>query len=76
MTASSHEKVFKQLKVKPWILKKYKKHNSPKARTCGVNTKKCTRCGRRGAVLGQYGLMVCRQCFRENSKELGFTQYS
>lgn len=76
MSSSNHEKVFKQLKVKPWILKKFKKHNAPKDRSCGINTKKCTRCGRRRAVLGQYGLNVCRQCFRENSKEFGFTQYS
>ena len=30
MTYSNYKKVFKQLRVKPAILKKYVKHNAPK----------------------------------------------
>lgn len=76
MSASSHEKAFKQLKVKPVKMKKFLKHNAPKERSCGRNIHKCVRCGRRGAHISKYGLEVCRQCFRENASELGFVQYS
>lgn len=36
----------------------------------------CRRCGRKGGVIRKYGLMYCRQCFREVAKELGFKKYS
>jgi len=76
MTASSHKKVFKQLKAKPIKLKKFIKHNSPKPRTCGINKHKCRRCGRTGGYIGKYGLNLCRQCFREIATKIGFRQYS
>jgi len=37
---------------------------------------KCQRCGRSEAVIRKYGLMLCRQCFREVARELGFEKYS
>jgi small subunit ribosomal protein S14 len=76
MTASSHEKVFKQLKAKPEILKKFLKHNAPKNRRCGINLKRCKRCGRTGAHISKYGLHLCRQCYREIATKMGFKQYS
>ena len=76
MTSSNHEKMFTQLKAKPNKLKKYKKHNAPKERSCGQSLKACTRCGRKKAHLSQYGLHVCRQCFRDYAEDLGFKQYS
>jgi len=76
MTTSDYRKVFKQLKVKPAKLSKYKKHNSPKKRNTGFNLKKCRRCGRTRAHISKYGLKLCRQCFREIATKIGFKKYS
>ena len=76
MTTSDYRKAFKQLKVKPAILKKYIKHNAPKKRSCGRALKKCKLTGRNGAHISKYGISLCRQAFRERAKELGFKQYS
>ena len=76
MTTSDFRKVFKQLKAKPAKLAKYKKHNSPKKRTCGESRVKCKRCGRMGAHIGKYKLGLCRQCFREIATKIGFKKYS
>ena len=75
MTAGNYKKVFKQLKNKPVKLKKFLKHNAPKPRKFGINAKPCKICGRLGAHIQKYGLDVCRQCFRENAKKLGFRKY-
>lgn len=75
MTYSSPDKVFKQLEVKPAKLKKVIKHNFPKKRTTGKNIRRCELCGRSGAHIRQYGLKICRQCFRLNAKKLGFKKY-
>lgn len=76
MTYSNYNKVFKQLKVKPPKLKKYKKHNAPKKRSCGVSLRKCKRCGRVRGHINKYGLHLCRQCFREIATQIGFKQYN
>jgi small subunit ribosomal protein S14 len=76
MTTSNYTKVFKQLKAKPVKLKKYKKHNAPKKRSVGAMLRKCRVCGRTHAHVSKYQLHLCRQCFRESAKELGFKKYS
>jgi len=76
MTASDWNKVARQLKNKPVILQKFLRHNKPKDRKFGIAAKKCERCGRFGAHLGQYNLNLCRQCFREIAEEIGFEKYS
>ncbi|HLC54847.1 MAG TPA: 30S ribosomal protein S14 [Candidatus Nanoarchaeia archaeon] len=58
------------------MFKKFTKHNKPKERKTGVASKKCRRCGRMGAHMGQYDLGLCRQCFREIAEEIGFKKYS
>jgi len=75
MTSSSHDKVLKQLRIKPAKVEKYNKHNIPKVRSCGKNLNKCRRCGRRGAHISSYGLDLCRQCFREIAAKIGFKKY-
>ncbi|MEA3379058.1 MAG: 30S ribosomal protein S14 [Nanoarchaeota archaeon] len=57
-------------------LKKYQKHNAPKKRSTGINTRPCRICGRIGGHIQKYGLHICRQCFRENAKKLGFKKYN
>jgi small subunit ribosomal protein S14 len=76
MSASDWRKGTKQLKGKPAVLKKFLKHNKPKERKFGIASKKCEKCGRHGAHVGQYGLNLCRQCFRELAPQLGFKKYS
>ena len=64
MTASNHKKVFKQLKAKPVIFKKFIKHNAPKERSCGINLKRCIRCGR---ISNKITITKCFKC-----KTMGF----
>ncbi len=76
MTASDWGKVLKQLKDKPAVMNKYLKHCKPQTRKFGIAAKKCENCGRFGARVGQYGINLCRHCFREMAEELGFKKYS
>ena len=76
MTASDWRKIWRQLRPKPAIAEKFIKHNKPKDRKTGIATKKCERCGRFGAHIDSYGLNLCRHCFREIAKEIGFKKYS
>ena len=76
MTYSNYEKVFKQLRTKPAVLRKYKKHNAPKDRKYGISLRRCKRCGRIRGHIGKYGLHLCRQCFREIATDIGFKKYS
>jgi small subunit ribosomal protein S14 len=76
MTASDWKKMLRQLKNKPAIMEKYLKHCKPKKRKFGIAFKKCQRCGRFGGHLNQYGLHLCRHCFREIATEIGFKKYS
>ena len=76
MTAGDWRKILKQLMGKPVVRTKYIKHNKPKERTCGIARKKCEKCGRFGAMINQYGINLCRHCFREIAEELGFRKYS
>ncbi len=76
MTASDWRKILKQLRKKPAVMQKFLKHCKPKDRKFGTSAKKCERCGRFGARVNQYGLNLCRQCFREMAVELGFKKYS
>ena len=76
MTYSNYEKVFTQLKNKLVKLKKFTKHNEPKKRTTGESLRRCKRCGRVGAHIQKYKLGLCRQCFREIAKDIGFKKYS
>lgn len=33
----------------------------------------CSRaCAHQAGIIRKYGLMICRQCFREKSKDIGF----
>jgi len=76
MTASDWRKVLKQLKGKPAVLNKFLKHNRPQERKIGIAAHKCENCGRFGARVSQYGLNLCRHCFREMAEDLGFKKYS
>ena len=36
----------------------------------------CVRCGRKEGVIRKYGINLCRICFRELYKEIGFKKYN
>lgn len=76
MTTKNFMKMLKQLEPKTTKSKKFLKHNSPKNRTTGIGLRKCRRCGRTGAHIKSYGINLCRQCFREDAKQLGFKKFT
>jgi len=75
MTSKDYKKSFKQLRNKPVKLAKFIKHNAPKKRKFGEGSRKCRRCGRYGSHMQKYNLGLCRQCFREIAKKIGFKKY-
>ena len=75
MSASDWRKVMKQIEKKPAKLQRFMKYNRPKQRKYGRSTKSCEVCGRIGAHVGNYGINMCRQCFRQVATKLGFHKY-
>lgn len=41
----------------------------------GKAMKKCRRCSSHGPVIRSYGLYICRHCFREVARDIGFVKY-
>ena len=39
-------------------------------------THACRRCGREQGLVGKYDIWLCRQCFREIARDMGFKKYS
>jgi small subunit ribosomal protein S14 len=78
MTTSNPNKMLQQLNKKPQKLKRFKKYNLSKERSCGRGKAKCSRCGRSGVggSVGAYNLNYCRCCFREMATKIGFKKYS
>jgi small subunit ribosomal protein S14 len=35
----------------------------------------CQRCGRKQGLVGKYDIYLCRQCFREIARDMGFKKY-
>ncbi len=67
----------KSLKIyenKPGKMKKVLKHSSRKERTTGyLASGECIRCGLKGkGMIRKYGLQICRRCFREVAKTMGW----
>jgi len=48
------------------------RHNSPKKRAFGQSLTRCSRCGGTRGHISKYGLNICRRCFREIAREIGF----
>ncbi|RLJ09652.1 MAG: 30S ribosomal protein S14, partial [Candidatus Aenigmatarchaeota archaeon] len=61
----------KQILNKPEKLIRFKKYNIPKKRKFGKSVYRCRKCGRTGGVIRKYGILYCRQCFREEAERLG-----
>ena len=41
-------------------------------RKYGKGSRTCRKCGHRDGLIRKYGIMLCRQCFREKALEIGF----
>jgi small subunit ribosomal protein S14 len=39
------------------------------------NRHECRRCGRKQGLVGKYDINLCRQCFREVARGMGFKKY-
>lgn len=37
--------------------------------------RKCKLCGTSKGLIQKYGLYICRKCFRDKAKEIGFKKY-
>jgi len=46
------------------------------ARKATGQLRACQRCGREQGLVGKYDIYLCRQCFREVSRSMGFKKYS
>jgi len=46
-----------------------------KERKFGRAARPCRRCGKKRGVIRKYGLMYCRNCFREIASKLGFKKF-
>lgn len=52
------------------------KKKKPKARRkYGRGANVCRRCGRKQGLVRKYDIYLCRQCFREIAKDMGFNKY-
>jgi small subunit ribosomal protein S14 len=45
-------------------------------RTEPAGLRSCQRCGREQGLVGKYDIYLCRQCFREIARGMGFKKYS
>ena len=72
----SYEKNIRQVAHKPLKLSRLERFNKSKKRSFGKNIYKCRKCRRTKGMIRQYGLLYCRQCFREEAEKLGFRKYS
>ena len=69
------EKVRKSIENKPAKVARYDRFNKPLPRKHGKNVHKCRKCGKRAGLIRKYGLVYCRQCFREDAEKLGFRKF-
>lgn len=64
------------------LMKKYGRKHVKKTTTIqrinrkfGVGSRRCSTCNSYGSHVRIYGLNMCRQCFREKARKLGFRKY-
>ena len=72
----TYERVKKQVEGKKVKLARFVKFCSKKERKFGKGEYKCRKCGRTGGIIRKYGLIYCRQCFREEAEKIGFKKYA
>ncbi|MBD3254489.1 MAG: 30S ribosomal protein S14 [Candidatus Lokiarchaeota archaeon] len=48
----------------------------PQSDKFGKGQRECRRCGTHRGLIRRYGLNICRRCFYEIAKDIGFKRYS
>ena len=72
-----YKKSMKMFVRKPAKLARIKKQKMTKERKYGLGKAECSRCGKKGmGMIRKYRLNLCRHCFREVAKSLGFKKYN
>jgi small subunit ribosomal protein S14 len=51
------------------------KDKGKKRKSMGKGSRRCIRCGTHRAVIRSYGLNICRRCFRETARKMGFKKF-
>ena len=51
-------------------------NSHPKKLLGSRGARKCKVCASQCAIIRKYKIDICRQCFRERAKDIGFTKYS
>lgn len=75
MTAKDWKKSFKIMSHKKAESGRILKFNKPSEKKCGRGKRICELCNRRGALIRRYSLNICRQCFRDVAKNIGFNKF-
>ena len=75
MTAKDWKKTFKPIAHKIAESTRMLKFNKPTEKRCGRGKRICEICGRRGGLIRRYSLNICRQCFRDVAKDIGFNKF-
>ena len=47
----------------------------PQGKNIGKGQRVCRRCGTHRGVIRRYGLYICRRCFYEIGKDIGFHRF-
>ncbi len=68
----TYMEILKQIAGKKQKVKRFMKFSAPKKKKFGKGSFACANCGRHDGVIRKYGIMYCRQCFRENAESLGW----
>jgi len=75
MTAKNWKKSFDILSHKKAESGRMLKFNKPQEKKFGRGKRVCDICGRKGSLIRRYSLNVCRQCFRDVAKNIGFNKF-
>ncbi|MEM0243010.1 MAG: 30S ribosomal protein S14 [Candidatus Aenigmatarchaeota archaeon] len=47
-----------------------------KKRACGRERFRCRKCNSKKGIIKKYGILLCRKCFREEAKRIGFIRFN
>lgn len=55
---------------------KIDKHNQKKKKSSKYEKSKCRMCNGQKGMIYKYNLRVCRRCFKDFAREIGFTKFN
>jgi ribosomal protein S14 len=75
MTAKDWKKTFNSISHKKAESGRMLKFNKPTEKKFGRGKRICNICGRRKGLIRRYSLNICRQCFRDVARSIGFNKF-